>query len=188
MATKKKRGLAPDWVDAYTTPATDVPPAPTPAAQMAPPASASRRAGHAKSAASSTETAPPPSAPVTEDVSADVATTPAPAATKNPSAAVRGVTRRPRAGRAAHHTPAPSTDDVLNKKTRAVFYMPEDLLQEARNTVVHLAGYPEYLTLAKLAEMAMRRELDRLKKKHMEGKDFPVVVDGPLKGGRPIGS
>ena len=75
-----------------------------------------------------------------------------------------------------------------SKKVRAVFYMPEPLLQEARNAVLHLAGFPEYLNLAKLAEQSIRRELDRLKKKHLNGEEFPALTDGPLKGGRPLAS
>jgi len=81
-----------------------------------------------------------------------------------------------------------TTKAVKEKKVRAVFYLPENLLQEARNSVVHLAGYPEYLNLTKLAENAITNELKKLKKKHMDGKDFPIVINGPLKGGRPVGS
>ena len=79
-------------------------------------------------------------------------------------------------------------EETKQKKVRAVFYLPENLLQEARNSVVHLAGYPEYLNLTKLAENAISCELKKLKKKHMDGKDFPIVINGPLKGGRPIGT
>ena len=79
-------------------------------------------------------------------------------------------------------------EETKQKKVRAVFYLPENLLQEARNSVVHLAGYPEYLNLTKLAENAISSELKKLKKKHMDGKDFPIVINGPLKGGRPIGT
>ena len=80
------------------------------------------------------------------------------------------------------------TNTEKSKKVRAVFYVPEPLLQEARNAVLHLAGYPEYLNLAKLAEQSIRRELDRLKKKHLNGEEFPALTDGPLKGGRPLAS
>jgi hypothetical protein len=79
-------------------------------------------------------------------------------------------------------------EETKQKKVRAVFYLPENLLQEARNSVVHLAGYPEYLNLTKLAENAISCELKKLKKKHMDGNDFPAVLNGPLKGGRPIGT
>ena len=72
-------------------------------------------------------------------------------------------------------------------KVRATFHIPEDLLEECRNTVVALSGPPERLTLAMVAETALRRELQRLKKKHNGGEDFPAR-DGELRGGRPIGS
>ena len=70
-------------------------------------------------------------------------------------------------------------------KVRATLYLPKDVLDEARNAVVHLAGNPVRLTLTKLAENALRSELKRLKDLHNEGKDFPPR-DEDLKGGRPI--
>jgi hypothetical protein len=64
-------------------------------------------------------------------------------------------------------------------------YLPNDLLEEARDATVHLAGYPARLTLTKFAEDAFRAELDRLKLRHNSGCDFPPRADD-LKGGRPI--
>jgi hypothetical protein len=73
----------------------------------------------------------------------------------------------------------------LNPKVRATLYIPVDVLDEARNAVVHLAGYPVRMTLTKLAEEALRRELARLKERYNEGREFPPR-DEELKGGRPI--
>jgi hypothetical protein len=70
-------------------------------------------------------------------------------------------------------------------KVRATLYLPEDLLDEARDAAVHLAGYPARLTLTKLAENAFRAELDRLKVVYNGGQDFPPR-DADLRGGRPI--
>ena len=70
-------------------------------------------------------------------------------------------------------------------KVRATIYLPEDVLDEARNAAVHLAGYPARLTLTKLAENALRRELARLKTLYNHGQDFPPR-DEDLRGGRPI--
>jgi hypothetical protein len=64
-------------------------------------------------------------------------------------------------------------------------YLPTDLLNEARDAVVYLAGYPTRLTLTKFAEDAFRAELARLKDLCNGGRDFPNRVD-ELKGGRPI--
>ena len=72
-------------------------------------------------------------------------------------------------------------------KVRATFHLPADLVDECRNAVVWLAGPPERLTMARLAEHALRRELDRLRRKHTEGKAFPQR-NNDLRGGRPIGS
>lgn len=72
-------------------------------------------------------------------------------------------------------------------KVRATFHIPADLLDECRNAVVWLAGPPERLTMARLAENALRREIARLRKKHTKGEAFPER-SGELRGGRPIGS
>ena len=70
-------------------------------------------------------------------------------------------------------------------KVRATLYLPYDLLEEARDAAVHLAGYPVRLTLTKLAERAFRAELARLKDTYNAGCEFPPRADD-LKGGRPI--
>ena len=70
-------------------------------------------------------------------------------------------------------------------KVRATLYISADVLDQARNAAVHLAGYPARLTLTKLAENALRAELKRLKDLYNNGSDFPKR-DEDLKGGRPI--
>jgi hypothetical protein len=71
------------------------------------------------------------------------------------------------------------------RKVRATLYVPHDVLEEARNATVHLAGFPVRLTLTKLVESALRRELMRLRELHLGGAEFPPR-DEDLKGGRPI--
>ncbi len=70
-------------------------------------------------------------------------------------------------------------------KVRATLYLSADVLNQARNAAVHLAGYPERLTLTKLAENALRHELRKLKDRYNGGLDFPER-DEDLRGGRPI--
>jgi hypothetical protein len=70
-------------------------------------------------------------------------------------------------------------------KVKATLYLSAEVLNEARNAAVHLAGYPARLTLTKLAEEALRRELRRLKDSYNEGQDFPDRAED-LRGGRPI--
>jgi len=70
-------------------------------------------------------------------------------------------------------------------KVRATLYLSPELINEARDAVVHLAGYPARLTLTKLAEDALRAELSRLKEQFNDGRDFPPRSE-ELKGGRPI--
>lgn len=71
-------------------------------------------------------------------------------------------------------------------KRKASFLIPEDLYQEARDTVAFLGGPPLYLTLAQLAEDALRDKLDQLKREHNQGKPFPRFT-GRVKTGRPVG-
>lgn len=70
-------------------------------------------------------------------------------------------------------------------KVRATLYLSAEVLDEARNAAVYLAGYPARLTLTKLAESALRAELERLKEKYNGGADFPERSE-ELQGGRPI--
>lgn len=70
-------------------------------------------------------------------------------------------------------------------KVRATLYLSADVLEQARDATVHLAGYPARLTLTKLAENALRAELQRLKDQYNAGQDFPRR-DEDLRGGRPI--
>ena len=77
------------------------------------------------------------------------------------------------------------TNASVSPKVRATLYLSAEVLNEARNAAVHLAGNPVRLTLTKLAEEALRRELERLKARYNEGKNFPDRSE-ELKGGRPI--
>lgn len=75
--------------------------------------------------------------------------------------------------------------DSHSPKVRATLYLSAEVLNEARNAAVHLAGFPARLTLTKLAENALRAELARLKEKYNGGAEFPERGED-LKGGRPI--
>jgi hypothetical protein len=70
-------------------------------------------------------------------------------------------------------------------KVRATLYLSADVLDQARDATVYLAGFPARLTLTKLAEDALRAELQRLKERYNQGKDFPRREE-ELRGGRPI--
>ncbi len=70
---------------------------------------------------------------------------------------------------------------------RATFHLSADLLNEMRNTVVALAGPPHRLTMSKLAENALQRELERLRSEHggRKGKAYGQRT-GEVTRGRPI--
>lgn len=70
-------------------------------------------------------------------------------------------------------------------KVRATLYLSAEVLEQARDAAVHLAGYPARMTLTKLAENALRAELVRLRDRYNAGKEFPRR-DEDLRGGRPI--
>ncbi|HXM56334.1 MAG TPA: hypothetical protein VOB72_13155 [Candidatus Dormibacteraeota bacterium] len=75
-------------------------------------------------------------------------------------------------------------------KVRATFHLPADLVEELRNAVVALSGPPHRLTMAKLAENALRNELHRLEQMRQgrqRGRSFPQR-EGDVRTGRPIGS
>jgi hypothetical protein len=80
------------------------------------------------------------------------------------------------------------SDQDHQEKVRATFNLPRDLLEEARDTVVALAGPPHRLTLAKLAEIALRNELERLRgERRGSGRDKPYPArTAEVRSGRPI--
>jgi hypothetical protein len=71
-------------------------------------------------------------------------------------------------------------------KINASFYIPAELLDQCRDAVAFLAGPPLHLTLAELAESALREKLDRLRSEFNGGKPFPPHR-GRVRAGRPIG-
>lgn len=106
----------------------------------------------------------------------------------DPLAAYVGGTPIPRRhAPAPKSTPKPTPAANPSRKIRATFHLPAALVDEARNAVVTLAGPPVRLTLARLVEDGIRRELDRLRKAHHDGQPWPGRT-GNLIGGRPIRS
>jgi len=83
--------------------------------------------------------------------------------------------------------PIPVTMAEAGRKVRATFHVPAGLLEEMRDAVVALSGPPVRLTLARLAEDALREHVESLKRAHNSGRAFPTR-DRNLQGGRPIGS
>ena len=74
----------------------------------------------------------------------------------------------------------------VTRKVRATFHLPGQLFEEARDAVVHLSGPPLRLTLAGLAENALRRELARIRRAYNDGKEFPRRRTA-VRSGRPVG-
>jgi hypothetical protein len=81
------------------------------------------------------------------------------------------------------HLQADSTGARTN--VRATLYVASEVLDEARNAAVYLAGHPAHLTLTRLVDNALRAELQRLRDQYHGGQPFPAR-SAELKGGRPI--
>ena len=86
--------------------------------------------------------------------------------------------------RTTQREPAP-----FEGRARATFHLSAELLNELRNAVVALSGPPDRLTMSRLAENALRRELERLRQQQAgaaRGKPFRQR-QAPVTRGRPIG-
>lgn len=79
-----------------------------------------------------------------------------------------------------------SSDDAPAKKRQATFNLPSDLIEEMRAAAFHLSGPPHSLTLAKIAEDGIRRELARLQRKENDGQPFEPSEGRVLRRGRPL--
>src|ERR1700730_6464999 len=88
---------------------------------------------------------------------------------------------------AASRPLGPAVVTSSHRKVRATFHLPHALVAEARHATVALSGPPPRLTLARLVEDALRREIQRLRDAHNAGSPFPRR-DAELVGGRPIRS
>lgn len=113
---------------------------------------------------------------------------PAPSAKTKPAATRRAPSKRTRdgAGPISRRASTPAKP-APGRAVRVTFHVEAELVDEARNAVVALAGHPVRLTLARLVNAALRRELARLQREHHNGKPWPRRA-GELIGGRPIGS
>jgi hypothetical protein len=85
--------------------------------------------------------------------------------------------RRPRQTRAAASVPM--------EREKITFALPQDLVEACRDAADFLSGPPVRMTLAALVERALRREVERLRREHHHGEDFPPR-GGPLRTGRPM--
>jgi hypothetical protein len=88
-------------------------------------------------------------------------------------------------GGARHGVRARAAGERFRRKVRVTFYLAETLLDELRDVTVALSGPPERLTLSQLAERALQREVQRLKRVHQAGGAFAKRTQ-ELRPGRPI--
>lgn len=111
---------------------------------------------------------------------------PDPAEAKSPDAgpAASPPTRARGAARAAEHSKKEKSEKrELSHRVRATFQLPASVLDQARDAVVALS--PRGLTLTRLFEEAILRELTRLRKDLNGGRPFPPRAVPP-RVGRPV--
>ncbi len=66
--------------------------------------------------------------------------------------------------------PAPATRPA---RVRASFSLPPEVLDAVRDAAAHLSSGTGRMTMAELAEQALRTEVDRLAARHNRGRPFP---------------
>ena len=97
-----------------------------------------------------------------------------------------GRRNRPLTARRRQKKPTEAATEWVRKAALST-HISEDVLKEMRNCVVHLSGPPDRLTISSLVETALRRELERMRRKRNRGKPFKGSHQ-ELRPGRPIGS
>jgi hypothetical protein len=97
----------------------------------------------------------------------------------------RSVRRAVTGGAGASHLQEAATAKTVgrSKPYRVSFVPDRELLERARNTAFALSGTPEVLTPTKLLNDALRREVERLERRHNRGRSFPARP-GVLRPGR----
>jgi hypothetical protein len=71
-------------------------------------------------------------------------------------------------------------------KMQATFNLPENLVDDMRAAALHFSGPPHWLSLASIAESAIRAELDRIVRELNKGKAIPRYKNRALRPGRPM--
>jgi hypothetical protein len=89
------------------------------------------------------------------------------------SGSVADAKRRAAELEAASEAAAPAEE---RSGERVSFYLDADVVGELRGAADALAGPPTFATLSAIAESALRRELERLRREHHGGKPFPTAT------------
>ena len=69
--------------------------------------------------------------------------------------------------------PGPPAPPARPARVRASFSLPPEVLDAVRDAAAHLSSGPGRMTLADLAEQALRAEVERLAAAHNRGRPFP---------------
>jgi hypothetical protein len=70
---------------------------------------------------------------------------------------------------------------------RTAVTVPSELLMKVKDAVAVLNGWPQQYTMARFVEEAFTAQLERLKREHNGGREFPVT-NRKIRTGRPPGT
>ena len=70
---------------------------------------------------------------------------------------------------------------------RTAITVPTELLMRVKDAVAVLNGWPQQYTMARFVEEAFTAQLERLKREHNSGREFPIT-NRKIRTGRPPGT
>ena len=112
---------------------------------------------------------------------------PAPSRKRSPRQS-RGSTDHGRAaGRQVIEEAKASGSEPRRRVERTAVTVPSELLMRVKDAVAVLNGWPQQYTMARFVEEAFTAQLERLKREHNGGAEFPIT-NRKIRTGRPPGS
>ena len=81
----------------------------------------------------------------------------------------------------------PGTTETRRQVERTAVTVPSELLMRVKDAVAVLNGWPHQYTMARFVEEAFTAQLERLKREHNGGREFPIT-NRKIRTGRPPGT
>jgi len=81
----------------------------------------------------------------------------------------------------------PSGSEPRRQVERTAVTVPSELLMRVKDAVAVLNGWPQQYTMARFVEEAFTAQLERLKREHNRGREFPIT-NRKIRTGRPPGT
>lgn len=103
----------------------------------------------------------------------------------DPLGAILGTAQEDESSRSVVAQAPPPREKKPEAKKRMAFDVGLELGEGIRDAVMHLSGPPLHLNLSRFAERAFEAELERLRREHNGGENFPRRGEEP-RPGRPL--